>query len=137
MEGDPRRVFQFLNLTVARHVGCNRVSAAADWPRFGFSGTGINANGLTWRLANDLSLVAHEKKLRPLSGMLHYCVSSRGLGDVELVDHKLASQMYPAAPHQSWFFCICYVSGFVFRGGPAAKLRKKGQTPSPFHTVMT
>ncbi|CAE7245345.1 cofG, partial [Symbiodinium sp. CCMP2456] len=57
-------------------------------------------NGLVWRLANDLTHVAVDKKLIPLCSFLHECVNNRGLAEVDLQDHELAPKMHPAVERQ-------------------------------------
>lgn len=61
-------------------------------------GMGENeANGLPFRLANDLTLIlTKERKLLSLADFLRQCATVQGVAEVELADHVLTPKQRPA-----------------------------------------
>eukprot|EP00438_Fugacium_kawagutii_P021571 Skav212155 [mRNA] locus=scaffold754:104394:116972:+ [translate_table: standard] len=55
-----------------------------------------DVSGLAWRLKADTDLVAFEKNLMPLCGLMHRFATKLGLGDVGLDDHDMTPKMHPA-----------------------------------------
>ena len=53
--------------------------------------------GIPWRLTNDLSYVSLDKKLYPFCGLLHHCVTQRGLAEVDVQDHIISARLHEAA----------------------------------------
>ena len=56
------------------------------------------ANGLPFRLPNDLALVlTKDRKVLALSDYLHQCATVHGVAEVELADHVLTPKQRPAS----------------------------------------
>ena len=62
-------------------------------------------SAIPWRLQDDFSLVAVEGKLYPLCEFLHHCVTQKGLAEIGVEDHKVASQYHLRVPLQESILC--------------------------------
>ena len=50
--------------------------------------------GIPWRLGGDLDLVVHNKKVMAAASLLHSFVVEKGLAEVDIMDHSLASRFH-------------------------------------------
>lgn len=53
---------------------------------------------LPFRLANDLTLVAYEKKPQAVCHFVRFLAVSKGLGEVQLEDHQLTQRFKDSDP---------------------------------------
>ena len=94
-----------INLLCFWSCGCWVLMWRLDLSPFVIQGLGEQElAGVPFRFANDLQLVAHERKLLSLADFIHQMCTVHGLADFELAGHQLEQKQYPPAPQQPVIF---------------------------------
>lgn len=90
--------------------------------------------GLPFRIANDLAMVAYEKKPMPLSKLFHQIITVNGIATFELANHEIIQKTYQATrPHALEFKlerCITKIDCRLWRGRTPCQCPIA--TPSPW-----
>ena len=68
---------------------------------------------LVWRLKDDFTVVSANKILHPLCEYLRKCITTQGIGELEIVDHVFAAKMFPAVRQHCATFNACYGIRFM------------------------